>query len=104
MTEPVIAAVEGAAGLLIQAAAKTLAPEAEQLLGELHDIAVEQLAKLETAVPRLVDAAEHESASLVHSMQTHVADLLAHLRGILGINAAAGEPVGPTSAAPAPQP
>jgi len=102
VTEPVIAAAEAAAGPIVQAAVKALAPEAEQLLGELHDVAAGAVNRIEELAPELLAKAEHESVIALRTAQQHLAALLDHIAGALHIEQPEAAPVDPTAAPEAP--
>lgn len=99
MTEPAIAAAP-----IVEAAAKALAPEAEQLLNELHDVAIAAAARIDQIVPELLAKAQNESAIALRGAQQHLAALLDHVASALHLTTPASSSVDPTSAVPAPQP
>lgn len=101
MTEPLIAAAESIAGPLIQQAVKDLAPEAEAVLNQVHDFASAEFAKLDDSFPQLLTVAEHDALGALRAAQSHLANVINHVRNILGIPAL-GQPTDPTPAVPAP--
>ena len=91
---------------IVQAAVKALTPEAEAVVKEVHDLALNEFAKLEEAFPRLVQTAKTDAAGVVAEATSHVEAIVNALRAKLGLAALGQEvtaAVGPTSAAPAPQ-
>lgn len=109
MTEPVIAAAEGA---LAQAATKLLAPEVEQLLNELHDYAAAELAKLEAEAPQLLEdleakipgvlaAAGDEAKNVAQAGLTRLRNVVDRIETHLGLRDATGSGLDPTPAVPA---
>lgn len=103
MSEPVIAAAEAAAAPIVQAVAKALTPEADQLLRELESVASGEFTRLDNAAHFVLPAAEHASLEAITTAQTHLAALLDHLHSTLHMDPSTSG-VDPTPAAPAPPP
>jgi len=86
MSEPVIAAVEAAAGPLLQEAEKALAPEAAIALTDLHNFVTGEMDALRTQLPTLVGlGVEHLhnlGAELLNRYHAVIARVEAHLSGL----------------------
>jgi hypothetical protein len=125
--------IEPALAAGAQAVIKALAPEAEAVLHEIHDYATAEFVKLDDAFPRLLQTAETDAHAALRTAESHLGAVVNAIRAKLGIPALGepveqlpegqfatvsgpavnvpedsiqlsdGAPVGPTSAAAAPQ-
>jgi len=75
--------------------------DAENVLTGVHDFASAEFAKLDDALPQLLTLAETDAAAAIRTAQTHLANVVNHMRTILGIPAL-GAAADPTPAPEAP--